>query len=71
MIVGEGGAGKTTLAQKIKDNNYQLKTDEESTEVIDVIQLYFPLVNGIKFRVNIWDFGGQEIYHETHQFFLT
>jgi hypothetical protein len=24
-----------------------------------------------KFRVNIWDFGGQEIYHATHQFFLT
>ena len=23
------------------------------------------------FRVNIWDFGGQEIYHATHQFFLT
>jgi len=21
--------------------------------------------------VNIWDFGGQEIYHATHQFFLT
>ena len=71
LIVGEGGAGKTTLAQKIKDNNYQLKTDEESTEGIDVIQWYFPLDNGKKFRVNIWDFGGQEIYHETHQFFLT
>ena len=23
------------------------------------------------FRVNIWDFGGQEIYKATHQFFLT
>jgi hypothetical protein len=23
------------------------------------------------FRVNIWDFGGQQIYHATHQFFLT
>jgi Miro-like protein. len=21
--------------------------------------------------MNIWDFGGQEIYHATHQFFLT
>ncbi|WP_347242416.1 hypothetical protein [Nostoc sp. FACHB-888] len=27
--------------------------------------------NGREFRVNIWDFGGQEIYHATHQFFLT
>ena len=71
LIVGEGGAGKTTLAQKIKDSNYKLKSDEESTEGIDVISYYFPLDNGKKFRVNIWDFGGQEIYHETHQFFLT
>ena len=23
------------------------------------------------FRVNLWDFGGQAIYHATHQFFLT
>ncbi len=23
------------------------------------------------FRTNIWDFGGQEVYHSTHQFFLT
>ena len=23
------------------------------------------------FRINIWDFGGQEIYYATHQFFLT
>ena len=22
-------------------------------------------------RINIWDFGGQEIMHSTHQFFLT
>ena len=71
LIVGEGGAGKTTLAQKIKDSNYQLKPDEESTEGIDVIQYYFPLDNGKEFRVNIWDFGGQDIYHKTHQFFLT
>ena len=24
-----------------------------------------------KFRVNLWDFGGQEIYHATHRFFLS
>jgi GTPase SAR1 family protein len=26
---------------------------------------------GERLRVNIWDFGGQEIMHATHQFFLT
>ncbi len=70
LIVGEGGAGKTTLAKKIKNPNYQLQ-EEKSTEGIDVISCYFPYNNQYNFRMNIWDFGGQEIYHTTHQFFLT
>ncbi|MDF5725541.1 MAG: COR domain-containing protein [Rhizonema sp. PD37] len=28
-------------------------------------------VNSKDIRLNVWDFGGQEIYHATHQFFLT
>ncbi|MEH2287892.1 COR domain-containing protein [Nostoc sp.] len=70
LIIGEGGAGKTTLAKKIKYQNYQLR-EEDSTKGIEVIQWGFPMENGREFRVNIWDFGGQEIYHATHQFFLT
>lgn len=70
IIVGEPGAGKTTLAKKIEDQSYQLK-DEATTKGIDVVQWEFPIADGRKFRVNIWDFGGQEIYHTTHQFFLT
>ncbi len=71
LIVGEGGAGKTTLAKKIQDHNYQLDSNEKSTEGIDITKWSFPLDNEREFKVNIWDFGGQEIYHATHQFFLT
>ncbi|BAY21653.1 Miro domain protein [Calothrix sp. NIES-2100] len=70
LIVGEAGAGKTTLAKKIENQNYQLQ-EEGSTKGIEVIQWRFSMENGREFRVNIWDFGGQEIYHATHQFFLT
>jgi internalin A len=70
LILGEGGAGKTTLAKKIEDSNYQLQM-ESSTEGVDVVQWSFTIEGGRQFRVNIWDFGGQEIYHATHQFFLT
>ncbi len=99
LIVGEGGAGKTTLAKKIEDAGYQLREDEVSTKGIEVIRWEFPFSPALSppsvpprggegsalpppggvgggpgpktFRVNIWDFGGQEIYHATHQFFLT
>ncbi len=70
LIVGEPGAGKTTLNKKIINANYQLK-EEDSTQGIEVTRWQFPLENGRQFQVNIWDFGGQEIYHATHQFFLT
>ena len=70
LIVGEGEVGKTSLARKIWDDKYELQ-DEQSTEGINVISWEFPLSKNNTFRVNIWDFGGQEIYHQTHQFFLT
>jgi internalin A len=71
LIIGEAGAGKTSLAKKIIDLNYRLSPDEESTEGIDVRRKIFRLETQDFFRLNVWDFGGQEIYHATHQFFLT
>lgn len=85
LIVGEPGAGKTSLACKLVNPDALLPSKEESTEGIDVYIWTFPLADVEKFlqtsgqqsaassefRVNIWDFGGQEIYHATHQFFLT
>ena len=71
LILGEGGAGKTSLAKKVENENYELITSEKSTEGINIIRWKFPLKDNQTFTVNIWDFGGQEIYHATHQFFLT
>jgi Leucine-rich repeat (LRR) protein/GTPase SAR1 family protein len=82
LIVGEPGAGKTSLAKKLLDPQYQLQPAESSTQGIEVLPWTFPssihvhaegreqVLNRI-FRANIWDFGGQEIYKATHQFFLT
>ncbi|MGG6266428.1 leucine-rich repeat domain-containing protein [Leptolyngbya sp. AN03gr2] len=73
LIVGEGGAGKTSLAQKLLDPDYELtpETEDTSTQGIDILKWEFQGTNGKDYCINIWDFGGQEIYHQTHQFFLT
>ena len=70
LLLGQGGAGKTTLCRKLLDPKCPLPGEHESTKGIDVHTLHFKMKNGKQFRMNIWDFGGQEIYHSTHQFFL-
>ncbi|MCP4697068.1 MAG: GTPase [Gammaproteobacteria bacterium] len=75
LIIGEGGAGKTTLAWRLMDADASMPGEDQSTEGIDVWRwlLAYETAEGEskKFRLNIWDFGGQDIYHATHQFFLS
>ncbi|MEZ4707076.1 MAG: COR domain-containing protein [Caldilineaceae bacterium] len=74
LIIGEGGAGKTSLARKLLNPGCKLQAKEESTEGINILPWQFPLPSHIandNYKANIWDFGGQEIYFATHQFFLT
>jgi GTPase SAR1 family protein len=70
-IVGEGGAGKTTLLRRLYQPDQPMPAENESTKGISIYRHTFALKNGRTFRLNVWDFGGQEIYHATHQFFLT
>ncbi len=71
LIVGEGGAGKTSLLRRLYQPEQPLPDESETTKGIVIYRHEFPLSNGRTFRLNVWDFGGQEIYHATHQFFLT
>jgi len=68
LIVGEARVGKTSLMKQISSFSFDDK--EISTEGIE-INTWLYENNAIDFTVNIWDFGGQEIYHATHQFFLS
>lgn len=67
IIVGQGGVGKTCLLNRLIFNQYD---ETVSTEGIDIASWKFT-VRDMKYKLNVWDFGGQEIYHATHQFFLT
>lgn len=67
LIVGQGSVGKTSVLKRLLYNTY---TMEKSTEGIDISNWSFDAKHQT-YRLNVWDFGGQEIYHATHQFFLT
>lgn len=74
LIVGRGQVGKTCLSRKLMNPNYEVTHAEDSTEGIHINK--WNLACSYKethkdITINIWDFGGQEIYHATHQFFLT
>ncbi len=68
IIVGQGAVGKTWLLNRLVYNKIKKCS---STEGVDITRWKFQKKKNIKFRVNFWDFGGQEIYHATHQFFLS
>ncbi len=80
-VVGQGSVGKTSLIQKVVHNTFdsdqQIKTEGISIsqwEVDDKITsevLQKSAKPQGKIKLNLWDFGGQEIMHATHQFFLT
>lgn len=71
LVVGQGRVGKTCVINRITKGIYE---DEISTEGIDIHDWEYSIKKSSideKYRLNVWDFGGQEIYHATHQFFLT
>ena len=72
LLVGQGGVGKTSLVNRLVGNGFD--PEEGKTEGINITQWKTAGKNeqaAGDVRLNIWDFGGQEIMHATHQFFLT
>jgi internalin A len=69
LIVGEGESGKTSLAKKLINPDAPLQP-HPTTHGIDILRWDYSHQTH-NYRIHIWDFGGQEIYHATHQFFLT
>jgi len=69
ILVGRGKVGKTSLVNRLVHGRFDL--GEEKTEGIQITEWQLRLNENEDVRLNIWDFGGQEIMHATHQFFLT
>ncbi len=69
ILVGRGGVGKSSLVDRLVNNTFDPKKSQ--TDGIAITEWRVKLKQKETARLNIWDFGGQEIMHSTHQFFLT
>ncbi len=64
ILLGNGGAGKTSLVRKIVGAGAKT-TDPKETPRIEISHYTHKQT-----EVDFWDFGGQVIMHSTHTFFL-
>jgi internalin A len=67
ILVGRGGVGKTSLVHRLIRNDFKEFKRTPGIQITD-----WPVtIDGDEVRAHIWDFGGQEIMHGTHRFFMT
>lgn len=75
LFVGEEGVGKSTLMRCFKKKKGRTSCKQNiATDGIQVernITLTAKASEGPGIVINCWDFGGQEVFYPTHQFFLT
>lgn len=67
-LVGDGGVGKTSIVGFLKHGKTPL--EKNTTHGIEISELEIISTDG-SIKANIWDFGGQEIYHAIHELFFT
>ncbi len=73
LLLGDGGEGKTCVSRALRGRKFK---SQDSTRGMEVVPWSFShpdnsLDKEKDITLKIWDFEGQEIHHQTHQFFLT
>jgi Leucine-rich repeat (LRR) protein len=70
LLVGEGKVGKSSLIAALRGEVFV--ADRPTTHGIELkpLELRHPS-DDVSLLLNVWDFGGQEIYRITHQFFFS
>ncbi len=68
LLVGHGRVGKTSLSKALRGAAH----DEQEPETPGIERNLLPLTVGkANITAHVWDFGGQEFLHQTHQFFFS
>ena len=73
ILLGDGGAGKTYLVDRIFNDGEKLPRTHEPDTTTGILIRDYPMKmeNGSLMSVRFWDFGGQQIMHSMHRCFLT
>lgn len=67
VLLGNSTAGKSSLMRFLSEGIYEEHSLSSTHGILN--EIWEP--EGAEFKVNIWDFGGQEYYHATHRLFLS
>ena len=73
MFVGLGGAGKTSLTRAMMSHDFRAPhvESEAITDGIDISTWTVRSADDVELQFSVWDFAGQTVYYNTHQFFLS
>ena len=69
IFLGNGEVGKTSLMKALSGENFD--PEESTTHGINICKYNVPINEQRSIDASIWDFGGQQIMHATHQLFLS
>jgi internalin A len=76
ILIGEPGAGKTSLLKRLKNDEFDKR--EHQTNGINIVDIDFKQTKTFETQKSLhnikgrfWDFGGQEIMSTTHCMFLS
>lgn len=69
IFLGNGEVGKTSLMKALSGQAFN--TEEATTHGINICRYSVPINEQRTIVASIWDFGGQQIMHATHQLFLS
>jgi len=69
ILVGEGEVGKTSILRRLLNAPFNNESTTHGLE-INHLCVSHPEKESVNMTLSCWDFGGQQIMHATHQFFI-
>lgn len=72
ILVGNSSVGKTNLSEFLR--GHAMSSEHNSTHILDIQTWYADFLkseSGQPMRINIFDFGGQDYYHDSHRLYYS